>query len=166
MPRFVLLRHECPAGYEKPGHWDFMLEWPEGLRTWELRELPALWRTALGADMPASTGPASTGPASTGLESTGLESTGPTTESVRARRLADHRHAYLDYEGPVSHNRGSVSRRDRGTYRVIRETSGRLEIKLAGDRLQADVILELEAEGGINWCLWIEKKDSRPVVRK
>ena len=35
---------------------------------------------------------------------------------VRAERLADHRLAYLDYEGPVSGGRGSVVRWDYGTY--------------------------------------------------
>ena len=44
MPRFVLLHHECPPGYVKPSHWDFMLEFGDVLWTWELRELPAGWR--------------------------------------------------------------------------------------------------------------------------
>lgn len=36
----------------------------------------------------------------------------------RAEALADHRVAYLDYEGPVSGGRGSVARWDHGTYDV------------------------------------------------
>ncbi|MCH2129561.1 MAG: hypothetical protein MK179_10480 [Pirellulaceae bacterium] len=40
--------------------------------------------------------------------------------SIRATELADHRLAYLDYEGPVSGNRGKVSRCERGTYKVLR----------------------------------------------
>jgi len=36
--------------------------------------------------------------------------------------LADHRLAYLDYEGPVSDNRGFVKRLDVGTYQTIAET--------------------------------------------
>ena len=39
-----------------------------------------------------------------------------------AERLADHRLAYLDYEGPVSGNRGFVERLDRGTYETIDDT--------------------------------------------
>ena len=35
---------------------------------------------------------------------------------IAARRLSDHRLAYLDYEGPVSGDRGSVRRWDAGTY--------------------------------------------------
>src|SRR5437764_266524 len=35
---------------------------------------------------------------------------------IRAELIGDHRLAYLDYEGPVSGNRGRVERRDEGTY--------------------------------------------------
>ena len=35
-----------------------------------------------------------------------------------AEVLPDHRLAYLDYEGPISGDRGSVTRWDRGTYDV------------------------------------------------
>lgn len=44
MPRFVLLRHECPPGYVRPSHWDLMLESGGALRTWALLELPARGR--------------------------------------------------------------------------------------------------------------------------
>jgi len=37
----------------------------------------------------------------------------------RARRLPDHRIAYLDYEGPVDGNRGTVRRIDTGTYDIL-----------------------------------------------
>jgi DNA polymerase Ligase (LigD) len=40
-PRFVVLRHEMPAGGERPTHWDFMLETPAGLRTWAIEAEPA-----------------------------------------------------------------------------------------------------------------------------
>ncbi|GBD36867.1 Multifunctional non-homologous end joining DNA repair protein LigD [bacterium HR36] len=36
--------------------------------------------------------------------------------SLTMESLGDHRLAYLDYEGPVSGNRGEVKRIDRGTY--------------------------------------------------
>jgi hypothetical protein len=35
---------------------------------------------------------------------------------VAAQQLADHRRDYLDYEGPVSGNRGHVTRWDAGTF--------------------------------------------------
>jgi hypothetical protein len=40
MPRFVLLRHECPPGLGKPSHWDLMLEDDGELLTWSLDALP------------------------------------------------------------------------------------------------------------------------------
>lgn len=38
---------------------------------------------------------------------------------LHADRLANHRTVYLDYEGPVSNNRGSVSRWDSGKYELM-----------------------------------------------
>ncbi|REK21858.1 MAG: hypothetical protein DWQ42_18415 [Planctomycetota bacterium] len=88
MPRFVLLHHETPSGYERPTHFDLMLEVGAVLRTWALAARP--------------------------------------DESLEqlAEALGDHRLAYLELEGPLSGNRGSVRRIDEGTYTV---ESGRLE---------------------------------------
>ena len=41
---------------------------------------------------------------------------------VNAEALPDHRKAYLDYEGPISGDRGSVSRVDRGEFVLISST--------------------------------------------
>jgi len=40
MPRFVVLYHQCPPDYERPSHWDVMLESAGVLRTWALAERP------------------------------------------------------------------------------------------------------------------------------
>lgn len=40
MPRYVILRHDVPAGGKRPSHWDFMLEHGEVLRTWALERSP------------------------------------------------------------------------------------------------------------------------------
>ena len=45
-------------------------------------------------------------------------------QDLPARALADHRLIYLDYEGEVSGQRGSVRRVDAGTYRTIRVVDG------------------------------------------
>lgn len=50
---------------------------------------------------------------------------------LRAKRLADHRIEYLNYQGPISGGRGYVSRMDAGTY-VVRGTQPPTEIELAG----------------------------------
>lgn len=130
--RFVLLRHECPAEFAKPSHWDFMLEADGVLMTWELRRLPSSWLVAL-QQQAVSRAPS---PLFDG------RTTAP------AIRLADHRLAYLDYEGPLSGNRGSVRCVDRGTYDVVKECSERLVVELQGSILSGSVTL---LQQGSSW---------------
>jgi len=54
---------------------------------------------------------------------------------VAAERLADHRPIYLDYEGPVSGNRGMVRRWDHGTYALVEDSSEKVAVDLAGEKL-------------------------------
>jgi hypothetical protein len=65
--------------------------------------------------------------------------TGP--GSVNAEPSFDHRLHYLDYEGPVSGNRGSVHRWDHGVYRLEEEQEDRLIVWFEGGRLQGRVLL-------------------------
>ena len=51
---------------------------------------------------------------------------------IQAEALPDHRLAYLDYEGPVSGNRGSVSRVEEGEFEVLEESETLLRYRLAG----------------------------------
>ena len=44
-------------------------------------------------------------------------------EQLNVQRLADHRLHYLEYEGPLSNNRGSVQRIDAGRFHLEAETS-------------------------------------------
>jgi hypothetical protein len=55
--------------------------------------------------------------------------------AIRAEPLADHRLAYLDYEGPISGGRGAVKRWDQGTYELLAETADSLELRLNGQRI-------------------------------
>lgn len=50
-------------------------------------------------------------------------------ESIQAERLEDHRAAYLEYQGPVSGGRGSVSRLRSGQIVQMRHRTGLLELK-------------------------------------
>lgn len=95
MPRFVLLLHECPNGIPRSTHCDLMLETDESLETWALGQLPSDWHSL-----------------STPKDSIQLAS----TNSVAAERIAEHRKAYLDYEGPVSGERGNVRKLDAGSF--------------------------------------------------
>lgn len=72
--------------------------------------------------------------------------------SQTATPLADHRLVYLDYEGPVSGDRGTVYRVDRGAFSVLSETTEMLEVLLQGERFQGQLILTRDGE---HWrCEW------------
>ena len=64
-----------------------------------------------------------------------LESEPATQRLIAARPLADHRLHYLDYEGPISGNRGEVSRWDAGHYAIEQEQDGELTVRLMGGKL-------------------------------
>lgn len=106
-----------------------MLEVEGVLATWELRVLPADWSEALNLEL------------------------GSGASSVPAIRLADHRLAYLEYEGPLSGDRGSVNRVEGGTYKLLERTDSRWEIHLQGAELQGQATLVAENS---NWRLEVE----------
>jgi DNA polymerase Ligase (LigD) len=64
---------------------------------------------------------------------------------IGATSLADHRRAYLDYEGPVSGNRGTVKRWDAGTFEIVDEGERGLELRLDGQRVRG--VCRLMREG-------------------
>ncbi|HEY2761859.1 MAG TPA: DNA polymerase ligase N-terminal domain-containing protein [Pirellulales bacterium] len=70
---------------------------------------------------------------------------------IRAEVLADHRALYLDYEGPISGERGTVSRWDRGQYEVRRSTPESVVVELRGDRLIGTATLRAEIAGSHRW---------------
>jgi hypothetical protein len=69
---------------------------------------------------------------------------------IDAEALADHRLSYLDYEGLVSGNRGSVHRFDRGEFAHVAETTERIVIELYGAVLRGTAVLERSGEE-TNW---------------
>jgi hypothetical protein len=137
MARFVLLYHSFPGGYPRPSHWDFMLEAGETLRTWALCELPRSWSLAqlrtseLHSDCPAVA----------------------TVDEVPAVRLGDHRPIYLDYEGPISGDRGHVTRIDSGQYETELESLTLWRVELAGRILRGAIVLEQASSIDANWTL-------------
>lgn len=56
--------------------------------------------------------------------------------------LAHHRRLYLDYEGPLSGNRGRVVRWDSGTFNWQLQEEERVTVYLRGGRFQGSVLLE------------------------
>jgi hypothetical protein len=67
------------------------------------------------------------------------------------RALADHRLAYLDYEGPIAGDRGSVSRWDWGTYQVLQADDSRWTIELAGEKIKGLVVLQAVPDQAGTW---------------
>ena len=61
--------------------------------------------------------------------------------SCDAERLVDHRIQYLDYEGPITGNRGHVTRWDAGEYQVLTETEQQIEVELDGLRLSCHLAM-------------------------
>ena len=55
---------------------------------------------------------------------------------IAATALPDHRMLYLDYEGPVSGDRGTVSSFDRGEYSLLTDDRNFVEILLRGNTLR------------------------------
>ena len=54
---------------------------------------------------------------------------------IQAKRIADHRKAYLEYEGPVSQNRGQVQQIESGTCVVKKSAPTNWIIELKGKKL-------------------------------
>jgi hypothetical protein len=66
---------------------------------------------------------------------------------IAATALAEHRLAYLDYEGPVSGNRGTVKRWDHGRYAAT--VAEVLHLQLHGERVAGQAVLKQIA--GADW---------------
>lgn len=91
--------------------------------------------------------------AGTGLRTWRLDQQLTKQSSQRATPLADHRLAYLDYEGPVSGGRGSVQRVERGEFSILSEAADVLEVHLQGEQSQGRLRLSRDGE---QWrCEWL-----------
>lgn len=62
--------------------------------------------------------------------------------AVPVEKNAVHRLLYLDYEGPVSGDRGTVSRWDSGIFEWIIDGTESIEVVLYGARLSARCVIE------------------------
>ncbi len=65
--------------------------------------------------------------------------------------LPNHRTAYLDYEGPISGERGFVAQWDRGTYTVGRQNDAEWTVELAGERIAGCAVLRRTADNPTRW---------------
>ena len=65
---------------------------------------------------------------------------------IDAQALPDHRLAYLEYEGPISGDRGSVTQWDAGEYHLESHRDEELKVQLRGRRLCGELALRRESE--------------------
>jgi len=70
-----------------------------------------------------------------------------TAEPIPAEPLPAHRLRYLDYEGPVSGNRGSVEQWDAGTYDLLAFSAERWLVRLRGSRADATAEITTRSDG-------------------
>lgn len=137
MPHFVLLYHECPPDYERASHWDLMLESGDVLRTWAVERLPCDWEAIRSSTAKIYAGCA---PSAAG-------------NVVSATLLGDHRTSYLQFEGRLSGDRGTVVRVAAGTYSAVIEAPGCWRVRLAGKELSGGVELRPPDPAATKWML-------------
>lgn len=70
-----------------------------------------------------------------------LEQPPDTPGIIGAKSLPGHRPEYFEYEGPISGDRGTVTRWDRGEYELNGSSETDLTATLSGCRLQGTVVL-------------------------
>ena len=147
MPRFAILEHDFPHL-----HWDLLLEAGSACRTWRLSAPP--WQRAprLPEHSPQSSASLRPPPPRKTEE--------PGIGAIHADALPDHRLMYLDYEGPVSGNRGTVTRRDGGTFTWITARTDRVVVLLDGD--QASGRLELDCRQNEWQADFVPRQCNRP----
>lgn len=142
MARFTILEHDHPHL-----HWDFLLETAgERVPTWRLPRPPG----GLGAPPEQNETPLGTG----GCVTTSTQ-VPPGWEDITFRmpveRITDHRRMYLDYEGPVSGNRGIVRIWDTGLYIPLVCEENYWELRLEGSRVRGFVALSRQETEEKEW---------------
>jgi hypothetical protein len=87
------------------------------------------------------------------LRTWALENEPRVGDRIAAEALPDHRLAYLDYEGPVSGNRGTVSRWDAGEYTLEFAGDSEVRLNLQGGRLRCLATLQRDSVEDVRWYL-------------
>ena len=80
-----------------------------------------------------------------------MEPTGLDCFPMLAKRIADHRKAYLSHEGPISEDRGTVRRISSGIVRIDEITMFRCGFTIESERWKGE--FELVCHSGTDWTL-------------
>ena len=73
------------------------------------------------------------------------------TDDIPGEAIADHRLMYLDYEGPVSGDRGTVTQWDAGTFEWLANGDDLVEVRLSGRKLLG--LARLRRDDDSSWTL-------------
>jgi DNA polymerase Ligase (LigD) len=79
-----------------------------------------------------------------------------------ARALPDHRRIYLEYQGDVSGDRGTVRRIDEGTYIPMIWEDDRIHLQMEGSQLVGEAELRqvgIRSDGARSWVFRLGKVD-------
>ena len=74
-----------------------------------------------------------------------------TLGDIPPEAIADHRLMYLDYEGPVSGDRGTVTRWDAGAFEWLHLNDASCTVRLEGRRLSGVAQLVRSLDGDLAW---------------
>jgi len=74
-----------------------------------------------------------------------------TKGAIEVFRIVDHRKAYLDYEGPVSDNRGEVRRVYAGTYILLQKSEDSWQVRLKADNIAGEY--EMTCQQNDRWVI-------------
>lgn len=77
---------------------------------------------------------------------------------IECDALDDHRMTYLDYEGPLSGERGSVTRWDRGAYLLERQSDTEWVVFLEGEKITGEVSIRRPVCDSSRWQFLLSTK--------
>jgi hypothetical protein len=70
---------------------------------------------------------------------------------ILCQSLPDHRLVYLDFEGPLAGDRGSVTRWDSGTFQFQQQGDTEYVVELSGDKLHGRAMLNKMPDDPSRW---------------
>ena len=76
---------------------------------------------------------------------------------IQAERLPDHRLKYLDYEGTISGNRGTVTIWGQGSYSICEWSADEKSVQLKGNPLSGKLTIIEESDS--ECCLFLFEQD-------
>jgi hypothetical protein len=90
------------------------------------------------------------------LQTWELDSIPSPRRASRALALPDHRLRYLDYEGPLTGDRGEVRQFDAGVYDLVREPPDEWIVRLTGRQVQCQLVFTRDLKMPNLWQVSVE----------